>query len=127
MHSAALDVPVPHEALVDEAPRRATLHANRAAPYLERFKELIATSSTAEHTSTSSGGSEGVRRGASSCWREVGGMLDGLLLDGSTSEARAQLLQAAAMDCRAALDLVPRHAKAQYRWVSFTVELFFCR
>lgn len=113
--SAALDVPVPQEALVDEGPRRATYHANRAAAYLERYKELAAASdrSSSKHSSSSAKAAAG----SSTRWREVGGVLDGLLLDGSSQEARAQLLQAAVMDCKAALDLVPTHTKAHYRCV----------
>lgn len=49
-------------------------------------------------------------------------MLDGLLLDGSNPEAVAQLLQAAVLDCRAALELVPTHTKAHYRFVWDTRE-----
>jgi hypothetical protein len=42
-------------------------------------------------------------------------VLDGLMLDSTSPEAWAQLLQAAVFDCKAALDLVPTHAKAHFR------------
>lgn len=112
--SAALDVPVPHEALIDEGPRRANYHANRAAAYLERYKEMQPagdSSGASSGLSSSSSGSSGIE----ACRREVGGVLEGLVLDKSSPEACAQLLQAAVMDCKAALDLMPTHAKAHYR------------
>jgi hypothetical protein len=104
--SGALDVPVPTEALLHEAPRRATYHSNRAAAYLQRYKQL-----TAAAAASCSSNSSSVR------WREVGGLLDGLLLDGSDPDTHTQLLEAAILDCRAALQLVPAHAKAHYRCV----------
>jgi len=116
--SAALDVPVPHEALLDEASRRATYHANRAAAYLARYKEAQAFTTTAQEPAVPCEGSSNHNKGSeqcSACWREVGGVLDGQMLDGASAEARGQLLQAAVIDCRAALDLVPNHTKAHYR------------
>lgn len=116
--SAALDVPVPHKALLDEASRRATYHANRAAAYLARYKEALATTATSQEPATPCESSSNSNKGSelsSMCWREVGGVLDGQMMDGASAEARGQLLQAAVMDCRAALDLVPTHTKAHYR------------
>lgn len=118
--SAALDVPVPHEALLDEAPRRATHHANRAAAYLEHYRELQQPpTATTDSTGSSSSSGSSSAPGSSTCSIEVGGVLDGLVLDGASPEACAQLLQAAVMDCRAALDLVPTYGKAHYRYGSW--------
>lgn len=114
--SAALDVPVPHEALVSEGPRRAMYHANRAAAYLEKYKEAAATAAAAANTQgTTPADASSSADSSPARWREVGGVLDGLMLDSSSPEAQAQLLQAAVMDCKAALDLVPTHAKAHFR------------
>jgi hypothetical protein len=110
--SAALDVPVPHVALLDEGPRRAAYHANRAAAYLERYKETT-PSPAGDCTGAPSAVSD--ISGISACTREICGVLDGLVLHGSGPEACAQLLQAAVMDCKAALDLAPTHTKAHYR------------
>jgi hypothetical protein len=115
--SAALDVPVPQEALVDEAPRRANYHANRAAAYLERHKQLQVSAAACSGSSSSGGGGQE----GSSTWCEAGGVLDGLLLDGSSPETHAQLLRAAVLDCKAALDLAPTHAKAHFRCVSCVI------
>lgn len=102
---------------MDEGPRRATYHANRAAAYLENYRELEAATERSSSSSEHNSGSAEAQAGSSTRWREVGGVLDGLLLDGTSQEARAQLLQAAVMDCKAALDLIPTHAKAHYRYV----------
>ena len=85
---------------MDEAPRRAIYHTNRAAAYLERVWELQAAA--------------GSSTGSSSSWVEFGGVLDGDVLDGSDESVTKQL-DAAVMDCKAALGLVPTHVKALYR------------
>lgn len=119
--SDALDLPVPRVALLDEGPRRATLHANRAAAYLERYKEVTAAASKDANSSTQAltgSGSNSINDSSSSSsvrWLETGGMLDGLQLDGSSPETWAQLLQATVLDCKSALDLVPTHTKAHFR------------
>ena len=121
IHSAALDVPVPAEALLDEAPRRAVYHANRAAAYLERVAELqashrqqqsqnVVTGAVDTNSNNSSNGS------SNRCWHEVGGILDGMQLSDRPDSISKQL-EAAVLDCRAALDLVPQHVKAHYRSV----------
>lgn len=105
---------------MDEAPRRAVYHTNRAAAYLEQVWEMQAAAEAASlgaNADTAAGSSSSSRGGVSSsrgAWREVGGALDGLMLDGSP-ESIARQLQAALMDCRAAVDLVPGHAKGHYR------------
>lgn len=95
---------MPSAALVDEAPRRAVYHTNRAAAYLERIWEIQATAAAAATSDVSS----------SSSWCEVGGLLDGVQLDGSAASIEKQL-GAAVMDCKSALELVPTHVKAHFR------------
>jgi hypothetical protein len=148
-------VPVPSQALLDDAPRRAVYHTNRAAAYLERVWQLQAAGAAAAAAAAAAanaarsgivgGGSGGnstkklitelepetaattsaidnsssshntyTGSSSSSSWVEVGGSLDGMALDSSPGSLAKQL-EAAVLDCRAALALVPRHAKAQYR------------
>jgi hypothetical protein len=120
-------------------------HTNRAAAYLERVWELktaaAANKPSTETISTSTkkliveldpAGTTDSRSSSSSkdvselpsSWLEVGGSLDGMQLD-SSAESLGKQLDAAVLDCRAALQLVPGHAKAHYRWAN-VVQQNFC-
>ena len=108
LYSAAIDVRVAAHELVNEGPRRATYHANRAAAYLARAKAM-----------QSSSPDEGVGVGGSG--NEIGGdatmdaagHLEGA--DQSGGGGVALNYEAAIMDCDQALDLESGHVKARFR------------
>ncbi|GLC42715.1 hypothetical protein PLESTB_001130700 [Pleodorina starrii] len=83
LYSAALDVLVPAEHLLTEAPRRASYHANRAAAYMAR----AAAGRLREGDADTAGHLEGVDHGSEA--------------------ALARHYEAAVMDCDMALDLQP--------------------
>ncbi|KXZ48678.1 hypothetical protein GPECTOR_26g581 [Gonium pectorale] len=82
-YSAALDVPVPAQRLLTEAPRRAAYHANRAAAYMARAA------------------AGALREG--DC--DMAGHLEGV--DLGSEGALARHYEAAVMDCDLALDMQP--------------------
>jgi hypothetical protein len=88
---------------------RGSGNAKKLITELETDNAASADGSSSSSHAASTGSS------SSSSWVEVGGSLDGVLLDSSASSLAKQL-EAAVLDCRAALQLVPKHAKAQYRW-----------
>ena len=101
-YGRAIDAPVSYRRLFDEAPRRATYHANRAAAYLRRGDAADA--------------------GAGAC--DVNGHLENATFpeDFSRLDAHARLLasarahaEAALLDCDAALEMQSGHAKARFR------------
>ena len=103
-YGRAIDAPVSYRRLFDEAPRRATYHANRAAAYLRRGDAADA--------------------GAGAC--DVNGHLENATFpedfDSSRLDDDARLLasarahaEAALLDCDAALEMQSGHAKARFR------------
>lgn len=102
-YGRAIDAPVSYRRLFDEAPRRATYHANRAAAYLRRGDAADA--------------------GAGAC--DVNGHLENATFPEDFDSSRlddARLLasarahaEAALLDCDAALEMQSGHAKARFR------------
>ncbi|PNH12618.1 hypothetical protein TSOC_000437 [Tetrabaena socialis] len=80
LYSSALDLPVPTERLLSEAPRRAGLHANRAAAYMARAEQSLREGDV-----------------------DSSGLLEGA--DHGSPHAAARQLEAAVIDCDAALGL----------------------
>ena len=105
LYGRAIDAPVSYGRLFDEAPRRATYHANRAAAYLRRGDAADA--------------------GAGAC--DVNGHLENAVLRTTSPHAsederdRAVLAssrahaEAALLDCDAALEMQSGNAKARFR------------
>lgn len=95
-YSAAIDAPVSYQRLFDEAPRRATYHANRAAAYLAR------------------GGAPG---GGHDVAGDEAGHLEAVTFTPEDSAARAARMhaEAALLDCESALEMQPGHVKAKFR------------
>ena len=100
-YGRAIDAPVSYRRLFDEAPRRATYHANRAAAYLRR----------------------GDAADAGACACDVNGHLENATfpedfsrLDDARLLASARAhAEAALLDCDAALEMQSGHAKARFR------------
>ena len=108
-YGRAIDAPVSYRRLFDEAPRRATYHANRAAAYLRRGDAPDA--------------------GAGAC--DANGHMENATFAGdvfassrkTTEDERARALRASArahaeaalLDCDAALEMCGGHAKARFR------------
>jgi cobalamin biosynthesis Mg chelatase CobN len=93
--------------------------SNRTKKLITELEPVNATNTSADDSNSSSSSSshdtDTGSSSSSSSWVELGGSLDGMVLDGSPGSLAKQL-EAAVLDCRAALQLVPRHAKAHYRW-----------
>ena len=103
-YGRAIDAPVSYRRLFDEAPRRATYHANRAAAYLRRGDAADAGAGACDgngHLENATFPEEDP---------EDQSRLNARLLASARAHAEAALL-----DCDAALEMRSGHAKARFR------------
>ena len=105
-YGRAIDAPVSYHRLFDEAPRRATYHANRAAAYLRRGEAPDAGAGACDangHLEKATFAPEASSRAT-----------DDERARAALASARAHA-EAALLDCDAALEMRRGHAKARFR------------